>query len=41
MIHLPVLTELEVRKYGLFPGEPAGNGIAMAVSAGSKLDCWD
>ena len=37
MIRLPVLTELRVSNYSLFPGEPRGNGIAWPFRPGLSL----
>ncbi len=37
MIRLPVFTELKVSNYGLFPGEPRGNGIAWPFRPGISL----
>ena len=37
MIHLPVLTKLEVSEYGLFPGDPPGDGIAWPFRQGLSL----
>ena len=37
MLHLPVLTELKVRNYGLFPGEPIGSGITWYFQPGLSL----
>lgn len=37
MIQLPVLTELRVTNYGLFPGEPHGSGIDWAFHPGLSL----
>ena len=37
MIHLPVLTELKVSNYGLFPGEPRGSGITWSFRPGLSL----
>ena len=37
MIHLPVLTKLEVREYGLFPGDPRGDGIVWPFRQGLSL----
>lgn len=37
MIYLPVLTELKVANYGLFPGEPHGSGIAWSFRPGLSL----
>ena len=37
MIYLPVLTELKVENYGLFPGEPRGSGITWSFRPGLSL----
>lgn len=37
MTFLPVLTELKVEKYGLFPGKPHGSGIAWSFQPGISL----
>ena len=37
MIYLPVLTELKVSNYGLFPGEPRGSGITWSFRPGLSL----
>ena len=37
MIQLPVLTELKVRNYGLFPGGPNGSGITWSFQSGLSL----
>ena len=37
MIYLPVLTELKVTNYGLFPGEPHGSGITWSFRPGLSL----
>ena len=37
MIHLPILAELKVEEYGLFPGEPRGSGITWLFQPGVSL----
>ena len=37
MVRLPVLTELKVTSYGLFPGEPRGSGINWLFQPGLTL----
>ena len=37
MIHFPILTELKVDNYGLFPGEPHGSGITWSFQPGLSL----
>ena len=37
MIHLPILTEMKVTNYGLFPGEPRGTGIIWSFQPGLSL----
>ena len=37
MVRLPVLTELRVADYGLFPGEPHGTGITWSFRPGLSL----
>ena len=37
MIRLPVLTELKVTDYGLFPGNPRGSGIVWSFRPGLSL----
>ncbi len=37
MIRLPILTELRVSDYGLFPGDPRGTGITWSFQRGLSL----
>ena len=37
MVHLPILTELKVNDYGLFPGSPRGSGITWRFQKGLSL----
>ena len=37
MVRLPILTELRVIDYGLFPGDPRGSGIAWSFRPGLSL----
>lgn len=37
MVHFPVLTELQVANYELFPGKPAGSGIIWSFQQGVSV----
>ena len=37
MVNLPILTELKVTNYGLFPGKPRGSGIVWSFQPGLSL----
>ena len=37
MVHLPILTRLEITNYRLFPGDPAGSGITWSFQQGLTL----
>ena len=37
MVRLPILTELRVSDYGLFPGDPRGSGITWSFQKGLSL----